>query len=213
MSDIHTRLYLITPIIEDADAFAPALEAAFRGGRIDSLWLRLAAIDERALKAAVQCLAPFAQEAGAAVLIDPPADSRLAARLGVDGIHMRYDEATLGEALDAHQPDRVIGVGGIRSRDEAMQAGEAGADYLMFGEPYPDGALPAFDKVMERASWWAEIFSTPCVAFAPTLAEVRPLAEAHVEFIALGDAVWSAAEGPEAAVREALEAIALAGQS
>ena len=57
MSDIHTRLFLITPVIEDLEAFAPLLEAAFKGGRIDSLWLRLAVMDERALKVAVQRLA------------------------------------------------------------------------------------------------------------------------------------------------------------
>ena len=207
MSDIHTRLYLITPVVEDADAFAPALASAFKGGRIDSVWLRLGSGDEKSLKAALQRLAPIVQKGGAALLIDPPSDSRLAARLGADGVHVRFDDATLAEALEAHQPDRVVGVGGLRSRDDAMKAGEAGADYLMFGEPYPDGALPAFDMVLERASWWAEIFSTPCVAYAPTLAEVTPLAAAHVEFVALGDAVWSAPEGPEAAVRKALEAI------
>ena len=154
-----------------------------------------------------------AQEAGAAVLIDQPDDSRLAARLGVDGVHMRFDEAALAEALDSHHPDRAVGVGGLKSRDDAMRAGEMGADYLMFGEPYPDGALPAFDTVLERASWWAEIFSTPCVACAPTLDAVRPLAEAHVEFIGLGDVVWNAAEGPEAAVRTALELIEAAKNS
>lgn len=207
MSEIHTRLALISPVVADADAFAPALEAAFRGGRIDSLWLRLAPMDEKSQKRALQRLAPIAQAVGCAVLIDPPADPRQVARMGADGVHMRYEEAALAAALEAHQPDRIVGVGGIRSRDEAMRAGEAGADYLMFGEPYPDGALPPFAAVLERAAWWAEIFATPCIAFAPGLDEAAALAEASVEFVALGDAVWLAREGPEVAVRAALGAI------
>ena len=207
MSEIDTRLFLITPPLDDVEAFAPRLEAAFAGGRIDSLWLRLAGTDERLLKTAMQRLAPIAQNAGAAVLIDPPPDPRLIARCGADGVHMRYDEAALAEAVETHRQQRIVGVGGLRSRDEAMLAGEAGADYLMFGEPYPDGALPPFERVLERADWWAEIFATPCIAYAPTLAEVAPLARIHVEFVALGDAVWSVPD-PAEAIREALALIA-----
>ena len=72
--------------------------------------------------------------------------------------------------------ERAIGAGGIRTKDDAMTLGEAGADYLLFGEPRPDGSLPAFETVVERAAWWAEIFETPCVAYAPSLDAVRPLA-------------------------------------
>lgn len=210
MSEIHPRLYLITPPIADSEAFAPKLEAAFKGGRIDSVLLRVASSDEREVKRIVQKLAPIAQKQGAAVLIEPTADLRLAARAGADGLHIRYSEAALDEALEAQKPDRVVGAQGLKTRDDAMNAGEAGADYLMFGEPYPDGVLPDFGGVLERVEWWTETFLTPCVAYAPNLAAVAPLAEARAEFIALEDAVWSAPEGPEAAVNAALEAIAKA---
>ncbi|MBY0612673.1 MAG: thiamine phosphate synthase [Beijerinckiaceae bacterium] len=208
MSEIHPRLYLITPPVSDVDAFAPKLEAAFKGGRIDSVLLRIASSDEREVKRIVQALVPVVQQQGAAVLIEPTADLRLAARAGADGIHIRYSEAALDEALEAQKPDRIVGVQGLKTRDAAMSAGEAGADYLMFGEPYPDGVLPDFAGVLDRVSWWTETFLTPCVAYAPTLADVTALAEARAEFIALEDAVWNAPEGPEAAVNAALEAIA-----
>ena len=86
-----------------------------------------------------------------------------------------------------------------------MGLGEAGADYLLFGEPRPDGSLPSLESVVERAAWWAEIFETPCVAYAPSLDAVAPLAATQAEFIALGDAVWSHPEGPAAAVKAAAE--------
>ncbi len=89
-----------------------------------------------------------------------------------------------------------------------MSVGEAGADYLIFGEPRPDGSLPALESVAERAAWWAEIFETPCVAYAPTLDAIPQLAATGAEFVALGDAVWSHPDGPAAAVRLATAALA-----
>ena len=67
-----------------------------------------------------------------------------------------------------------------------MDIGEAGVDYVMFGEPRPDGSMPPLPAVIERASWWAEIFETPCVAYAPDAEAIGPLVETGAEFVALG---------------------------
>ena len=90
-------------------------------------------------------------------------------------------------------------------KDDAMSLGEAGVDYLLFGEPRRDGSLPSLDSVAERAAWWAEIFETPCGAYAPSLEAIEPLAATNAEFVALGDAVWSHPNGPAAAVKGAAE--------
>jgi thiamine-phosphate pyrophosphorylase len=208
VSDIHTRLFLISPVIENAETFLVQLKHALEGGRVDCLLLRFATKDEHELKNNVQLLAPIAQAAGVAVLIEANTDTRFAARSGADGVHIRYDKTALEEALEAQKPDRIVGVAGIKSRDDAMNAGELGADYLMFGEPYPDGALPDFDSVLEKASWWAEVFSTPCVAYAPSLDNITALANADIEFIALEKAVWDAPNGTTQAVATALAMIA-----
>jgi thiamine-phosphate pyrophosphorylase len=94
-----------------------------------------------------------------------------------------------------------------------MTFGEAGADYLLFGEPRPDGSLPSLESVVERASWWAEIFETPCAAYAPSLEAVAALAATHAEFVALGDAVWSHPDGPAAGVKAAAEILKREGAS
>jgi thiamine-phosphate pyrophosphorylase len=91
-----------------------------------------------------------------------------------------------------------------------MEAAEAGCDYVMFGEPREDGSMPPFPAVLERVQWWAELFETPCIAFAPTLDEVGPLAATGCEFVALGDAVFKHPDGPAEAVRQAHAAIAAA---
>ena len=70
-----------------------------------------------------------------------------------------------------------------------MAAGEAGADYVMFGEP-ARGVAPPLEATLERVGWWAEIFQTPCVAYAASLDDVAALAAAGADFIALGEAVW-----------------------
>jgi thiamine-phosphate pyrophosphorylase len=123
-------------------------------------------------------------------------------RGGADGLHAGSADDWVG--LRGQLRDgRILGVGGLKTRDEAMRAGEAGVDYLMFGEPRPDGYLPPFDEILDRAEWWAEIFETPCVVFAPTLDDVASAAETGTEFVALGDAVWMHPAGAAAAVRAA----------
>ncbi|MEE1612767.1 thiamine phosphate synthase [Microvirga sp. CF3016] len=207
MADTAARLYLITPVLEDA-SFAPRLAEACAIGTVAAVLLRLASADERGLINQVKALAPAAQEHGAAVIVSAEGKADLAtiaARGGADGIHVPGDPVLLRELRDRLKSERAIGVGAIRTKDDAMTLGEAGADYLLFGEPRPDGSLPSLDSVVERASWWAEIFETPCVAYAPSLDTVEALAATHAEFVALGDAVWTHPDGPAAAVKAAAE--------
>jgi thiamine-phosphate pyrophosphorylase len=204
MPETAARLYLVTPPIADADAdaFAPRLAEACAAGEVAAVLLRLEAADERTLTKRVKALAPAAQERGAAVLVSATGDidlAAVAARGGADGVHVGPDPALVRD-LRGRLKDRIVGAGGLRSKDDAMAAGEAGADYLMFGEPRPDGSVPPLDAVAERAAWWAEIFETPCVAFAPSLDAVQRLAATGAEFVAVGDAVWVHPEGPAAAV-------------
>ena len=87
-------------------------------------------------------------------------------------------------------------------RDEAMTAGEKGADYVMFGEPRGGAPAMPLELLLERVGWWAEIFETPCVAYAETIEAARRLARAGADFVALEEAVWEAAS-PAEALREA----------
>jgi thiamine-phosphate pyrophosphorylase len=84
-----------------------------------------------------------------------------------------------------------------------MLAGEAGADYVMLGEPDRHGRRPSFEDVQERLTWWAELFEIPCAAFAASEDEVAPLSRTGADFIALGDWLWSAPEGTAKAIANA----------
>lgn len=209
MAEPVARLYLITPVLSDA-AFAPRLAEACAAGTVAAVLLRLAAADERSLINLVKAIGPSAQEHGAALIVSVEGEADLAtiaARGGADGVHVAGNLAEIRELRERLKSDRAVGVGGIRTKDDAMTFGEAGVDYLLFGEPRPDGSVPALTSVIERAAWWAEIFETPCIAYAPSLDAVAPLAATNAEFVALGDAVWSHPDGPARAIEAAIAAI------
>ncbi len=210
MAEPAARLYLITPVLEDV-TFADRMAEACATGAVAAVLLRLYPADERTLINQVKALAPAAQEHGAAVIVatEGKADlATVAARGGADGVHITGEPSHLRELRERLKTDRAIGVGGIRTKDDAMMFGEGGADYLLFGEPRPDGFLPSLESVAERAAWWAEIFETPCVAYAPSLEAVETLAATNAEFIGLGDAVWSHPGGPAAGVKAAADILA-----
>ncbi len=90
-----------------------------------------------------------------------------------------------------------------------MLAAESGADYVMFGEPDESNTRPSFDAILERVSWWAEVFQIPCVAYAASADEVAPLAQAGADFVAVGDFIFSDPRGVARAVSEAAECLRL----
>jgi thiamine-phosphate pyrophosphorylase len=194
------RLYLITPAISDPAAFSGALELALGNGDIAAVLLRLAEDGERALIERTKHIAAVVQRRDVALVVDNRPE--IVARAGADGAHMSGVEK-FAAALALLKPERIAGAGGLRSRHDAMLAGEAGADYVMFGEPDRNGRRPSLEELQERLTWWAELFEIPCVAFAAGKDEVSPLVRTGADFIALGDWIWSAAEGAAKAIAAA----------
>lgn len=144
------------------------------------------------------------QAAGAAALVEALAaeDVALARRLGLDGLHVEGDTALAAHCL-AGRGDLIVGAGGLRSRHAAMEAAEAGVDYLLFGRlALADGFDAPHPRTLEEAAWWAETFETPAVVHGGgTLAALAEAVGTGAEFIAYGRAVLSHPDGPAAAVR------------
>lgn len=182
------RLYLVTPEIADAAAFAAPLAAALAAGDVAAVLLRLAPGDERSLINRIKELAPLVQKHDAALLLDGRPE--LVARGGADGAHLADVEA-FEAAFDTLKPERIAGCGGLATRHDVMVAAERGADYVMFGDPDPHGERPAFEAIEERVNWWAEVFEASCVAYVGSLEEVAPLVKAGADFIALADWMWA----------------------
>jgi thiamine-phosphate pyrophosphorylase len=194
------RLYLVTPAIDDAAPFAAALERALGAGDVAAVLLRLADGAERTLIERTKQLAGVVQSRDVALVVDNRPE--IVARAGADGAHLS-GAAKLAASLALLKPERIAGAGGLRSRHDAMLAGETGADYVMFGEPDRNGRRSSFDELQERLIWWAELFEIPCVAYAASKDEVAPLARTGADFIALGDWIWSAPEGAADAIADA----------
>ncbi len=199
------RLYLATPLVADPSQLVSQLPALLGVADVAAVLLRLAPSDERSLIQRAKALASPVQKAGAALLLD--GHSELVARAGADGANVNGIEA-MQEAMPALKPDRIIGVGGLVTRHDAMTAGEAGADYVLFGEPDANGERPSAEAICERLDWWAELFEPPCVGYATTLDEARLFASAGADFVLVGDVIWQDSRGTEAALRGAADAIA-----
>ncbi len=194
------RLYLVTQRLNDTSAFARAIGATLDAADVAAVLLHLTPSDERTLINRAKAIAAIVQRRGVALLLD--GQPEVVARAGADGAHLT-GVAALNAALGTLKPDRIAGAGGLRSRHDAMLAGEAGADYVMFGEPDHRGGRPPVEDVQERLSWWAEVFNPPCIGYAASLDEVFPLAQAGADFVALGDWIWTHAQDSAAAVAAA----------
>ena len=204
------RLYLITPpVIDDPDAFARRLEQALSGGDVAAVQIRLKDVPDEQIAAATRAILPVAQAAGAAVIMNDRPD--LAARLGCDGVHIGQTDAGYAEARRAVGPDRIVGVTCHDSRHLAMEAADAGADYVAFGAFFPTATKEAPTRAEpEILTVWQESMRTPCVAIGGITAEnARGLAAAGADFLAVSAGVWSHPEGPAAAVAALNAAIAL----
>jgi thiamine-phosphate pyrophosphorylase len=194
------RLYLLTPDVgapamADGRAFAASLDAVLEAGDVAAVLLRSGRAETELIRRHLETMAPVIDRRGTALLIEDAPDLAIAAGAGADGVHVS-DPGGLKRALAALKPDRIVGAGGLKTRHDAMVAGEAGADYVMFGESDAAGRRPSLEALLERVAWWAELFEVPCVGFASDLDEVSRLVKAGADFIAASDLVWNNAAGP-----------------
>jgi thiamine-phosphate pyrophosphorylase len=193
------RLYLATPEIDDPQDWLARLPELLRAADVAAVLLRLKPTDQRTMISRVKALAPAVQNVGAALLLEGHVE--LVARAGADGAHLN-GIAAMEDALPSLKPDRIAGIGGLATRHDSMAAGEAGADYVLFGEPDAKGNRPSAEAIAERLQWWAELFEPPCVGFAASREEAREFAEAGADFVLVGDFIWADARGAATALAE-----------
>lgn len=196
------RIYLITPPrLDDAAAFSSVLASALDGGDVACVQLRLKDCDDDMLCRTVDVLRPIAQERDVAFLLNDRPD--LAARTGCDGVHVGQQDTSYAEARRMVGKDAIVGVTCHASRHLAMEAAEAGADYVAFGAFFLTLTKdPAAHADPEILAWWSELMTVPCVAIGGiTPSNAAPLIEAGADFLAVCTAVWDDPHGPAAAVQ------------
>jgi thiamine-phosphate pyrophosphorylase len=193
-------LYLITPPAFEPAAFSRVLEDALAGGDVAAVQLRLKGVGDDEVLRAGAALKPVVQKAGAAFIVNDRPD--LAAKLDADGVHVGQEDAAYAEARALLGKDKVVGVTCHDSRHLAMEAAEAGADYVAFGAFYPTATKePKTRADPEILEIWQETMETPCVAIGGiTVENAAPLVRAGADFLAVSAGVWSHPQGPRAAV-------------
>jgi thiamine-phosphate pyrophosphorylase len=199
---LDCRLYLITPpVIDDLAAFGRLLAEALDAGDVAALQIRLKDAPEAVIAAAVDVLGAIARARDVAVILND--DPKLAARLGCDGVHVGQSDASCAEARKVMGKDAMIGVTCHDSRHLAMEAAEAGADYVAFGAFFPtDTKETEFRPDPDILTIWQETMQIPCVAIGGITADnAEGLATAGADFIAVSAGVWRHPEGPAEGVR------------
>jgi thiamine-phosphate pyrophosphorylase len=193
------RLCLVAPADIDPDLLAPRIADALAGGDIASLILDGEGERLQRLAAAV---VPGAQARGVAVVVRN--DTRIAGRTRADGVHVDTGLADLAATVGAQRPKLIVGAGNLRSRHEAMTAGEADSDYVFFGRLDGDTGDDIFAKALDLAAWWSAVFVIPAIVMGGrSIASVETAAREGIDFVALARAVLDDPRGPGAAVDEA----------
>ena len=198
------RLYLISPL-EVGGSFADRLAAAVDHDIVAAFQLRVKDVPEDELARLAEPLQRICADADAAFIVN---DSiALAKRLGADGVHLGQSDGDVREARALLGPSAQIGRTCHDSRHLAMEAGEAGADYVAFGAFYPTTTKPSnYRPDPSILTWWSALFEVPCVAIGGiTPDNARPLVEAGADFLAVCQAVWG--KGDPAAAVSAFEEV------
>jgi thiamine-phosphate pyrophosphorylase len=197
------QLYLISPPAIDA-TFTERLTRAVTAGPVAAFQLRLKGIDDHAIAALAEPLQRVCADADVAFIVNDSIG--LAKRLGADGVHLGQSDGDPRQAREILGREAQIGMTCHDSRHLAMEAGEAGADYVAFGAFYPTTTKPSeYRPDPAILTWWQTLFGTPCVAIGGiTVDNARSLVEAGADFIAVCNAVWG---GDEVAAVKAFAAV------
>ncbi|PSJ39772.1 thiamine phosphate synthase [Allosphingosinicella deserti] len=195
------ELYLISPLDVGGD-FADRLAAALDAGPVAAFQLRLKGHDDHAIARAAEPLMKICAEREVAFIVNDSVS--LAKRLGADGVHLGQGDGDPREARAVLGPNAQIGVTCHDSRHLAMEAGEAGADYIAFGAFFPTSTKETSHRPEPSIlSWWSRLFEMPCVAIGGiTPANAKVLVDAGADFVAVCNAVWGHEQGPAAAITE-----------
>lgn len=187
------RLYLISPHEVRGD-FPDRLRSVVGDESVAAFQLRVKGTDEHELARLAEPLQRICADAGVAFIVND--SMALAKRIGADGVHLGQKDGDVREARALLGPQAQIGVTCHDSRHLAMEAGEAGADYVAFGAFYPTSTKPShYRPEPSILRWWSSLFEVPCVAIGGiTPQNARPLIDAGADFLAVCQAIWGAAE-------------------
>jgi thiamine-phosphate pyrophosphorylase len=195
------QLYLVSPL-DVAGGFPDRLRAALDAAAVAAFQFRVKGVDQHEAARLAEPLQRICADRDVAFIVND--DMALAKRLGADGVHLGQQDGDPREARALLGPAGQIGVTCHDSRHLAMEAGEAGADYVAFGSFFPTTTKEVRHRPDPSIlSWWSTLFELPCVAIGGITAQnAAPLVAAGADFLAVSAAVWAHPGGPAAGAAE-----------
>lgn len=189
----HSELYLISPLDVGGD-FPARLQRALDAGPVAAFQFRVKGCDQHEAARLAAPLLEICRAKDVAFIVNDSIS--LAKRLQADGVHLGQDDGTVAEAREALGRDAQIGITCHASRHLAMEAGDAGADYVAFGAFYPSETKASEHRPEpELLTWWNSLMEIPCVAIGGiTPDNCAPLVAAGADFLAVSGAVWNGDE-------------------
>ncbi len=170
--------------------------AALEGGDVASLVLVQDGAADDAFQAWAEAIVPAAQARGVATIVS--GDTRVAGRVGADGIHVEENAEAVADAVRKHQGRLIVGAGGAKTRHDALELGEAQPDYVFFGRFFYDNQPDPHPRNLGLAEWWAQIVEVPCIVLGgASIESVVASAATGAEFVALSSAVFGEGDPAE----------------
>lgn len=193
------RIVLIAPAGLSAERFATRLRQAVEAGDVASLILPVNGMDDASFQHFCEHVVPIAQEAGVAAIVER--DTRVAGRVHADGVHLEASVEEIAGDIERLQNRMMVGVGGIKTRDDALDLGELRPDYVFFGRFGYDNKPEPHARNLALGRWWAEVIEIPCIVMAGSdIGSVVEVAATGAEFVALSAAVFADETDPRAAI-------------
>ena len=193
------QIYLTTPQSFDLAEFAPKLEKVLDAVPIVCVRISLTTTDERELSQAADRLREICHARDVAIVIDD--HYRMVKTHGLDGVHLISSSRHVRDARAELGNDAIIGAYCGSSKHAGMTAAEIGTDYISFGpissNTLGDGAVAD----AELFQWWSEMIEVPVVAEGGLTDEAIAAVKDHIDFLTVGAEIWSAEEGPVAALQ------------
>ena len=200
MTEYACQLYLISPLDVGGD-FPAQLELALSAGPVAAFQFRVKGVDQHEAAALAEPLQAICAAHDVAFIVNDSV--ALAKRLKADGVHLGQGDGDVREARELLGPNAQIGVTCHNSRHLAMEAAEAGADYVAFGAFYPTTTKQVDHTAeLDTLQKWSMITEVPCVAIGGVTPDnAKPLIDAGANFLAVSSAIWNHPEGPAEAVK------------
>ncbi|NRB29099.1 MAG: thiamine phosphate synthase [Rhizobiaceae bacterium] len=184
------RLVLCMGPDEMAACNPQALREILSSGDVASVIFSPNQLEEEAFQEAVEALVTTTQDCGVAAVIAD--QSRIAGRVGADGLQLGQDPAALEAAIDKFSPRLMVGAANVKTRHNALTLGELHPDYLMFGKPGGDIRPEPHPKNLDLGQWWSQMVEIPCIVMGGSDPQsALAVAETGAEFVALGNAIFA----------------------